>query len=281
MRTHHCNPTLRDRQVLDFCKRGYLMLEAVVPEEINAQARAYLAEHKSHEPALMREAWFVDGVVLNPHAASAVRSLLGRDYGLPLIVCNHRSVCPQPSQGWHRDGGSVYGPAVNYLQVFYYPEDCPPELGPTELLPGSHFLYSHAPWMAHYGAITGTVLSSAPAGSIFITQYNIWHRRSAATGTGIRNLLKYNYWRTTPPTRDWIREPDFDLETADYACDYPTFHREQFREVFDAAEQFAWLCGIHDKFKRVGGQGWPMNADSYKWYDVRERPAFPFKSQET
>ena len=30
-KTHDCPPTLTDRQVLDFCKNGYLMLEAVVP----------------------------------------------------------------------------------------------------------------------------------------------------------------------------------------------------------------------------------------------------------
>ncbi len=28
------------------------------------------------------------------------------------------------------------------LQVFYYPQDVPREMGPTEILPGSHFLYS-------------------------------------------------------------------------------------------------------------------------------------------
>jgi hypothetical protein len=171
----------------------------------------------------------------------------------------------------------MYGPEMNYLQVFYYPEACSAEMGPTELLPGSHFLYSHAPWMAHYGAIAGAVRSTAPAGSIFITQYNIWHRRSAATASGVRNLLKYNYWRTVPPTRDWILDPDFDLETADYSCNYwPTF-REQFRESIDAAEQFWWLCGLHDKYKRIGGQGWPLPADSYKWFDIKERPGYPLK----
>jgi len=81
--------------------------------------------------------------------------------------------------------------------VFYYPQDVPPEMGPTELLPGSHFLYQREKHMAHYDAIKGSVLTAAPAGSIFLTSYNIWHRRGARTEpTSIRNLLKYNYWRT-------------------------------------------------------------------------------------
>jgi hypothetical protein len=76
--------------------------------------------------------------------------------------------------------------------VFYYPEDCSMEMGPTALLPGSHFLFALTPCMGHYGHIRGAVYAAAPAGSIFITVYSIWHRRSASTASGIRNMLKYN-----------------------------------------------------------------------------------------
>ena len=31
---------------------------------------------------------------------------------------------------------------------------------------------------------------------------------------GVRNLLKYQYWRTVEPERDWIIEPDFDFHTS-------------------------------------------------------------------
>ena len=41
MKTYYdCEPTLSDGEVLDLCKRGYIRLEAVVPEEVNARARA-------------------------------------------------------------------------------------------------------------------------------------------------------------------------------------------------------------------------------------------------
>ena len=35
MATYECPPTLTDTQVLEFCKKGFLMLEGVVPDEIN------------------------------------------------------------------------------------------------------------------------------------------------------------------------------------------------------------------------------------------------------
>jgi hypothetical protein len=261
MKTCDCEPTLTDTQVLEFCKKGFLMLEAVVPDEINKRTCEFLDLYPSLEPThILKEDWFSDNVTLNPQAAGAVRSLLGRNFGLPILMSNHRVHCPTGAQNWHRDGGSKYGPQLHYLQVFYYPQDCPVEFGPTELLPGSHFLFSHATYMAHYGSIRGAYKSAAPAGSIFLTVYSIWHRRSASTAKGVRNLLKYNYWRTEPPQRDWIIEPDFDIATADYTLHGPTF-RQQFRDCNDAAEMFFWLCGKSKDFRLMGGQGWPVPAN--------------------
>ena len=114
--------------------------------------------------------------------------------------------------------------------------------------------------MGHYGGIQGSVHAFLPAGSIFLTVYNIWHRRSASTGHGVRNNLKHNYWRTVPPARDWIIEPDFDVAAADYSfggflsTEVPTF-QQQFRDLFDSAEMLLWLRGESDKFRLKGGQG--------------------------
>ena len=61
-----------------------------------------------------------------------------------------------PKQGgWHRDGNYVHNKKLNYVEVFYHPEDVPVEKGPTEVLPGSHHLAS-AP-VGHYGGLKGGV----------------------------------------------------------------------------------------------------------------------------
>ena len=272
MRTYSCEPTLNDTQVIGFCKRGFLMLEGVVPDEINQRTLEFAHEHPTLQlTEILEEEWFVDNVILHPQAAGAMRSLLGEDFRLPNIMYNHRTECPQPAQEWHTDGGSKYGPELHYLQVFYSPQECPREMGPTELLPGSHFLFALRTYMSHYGNIRGSNHAVAPAGSILITAYNIWHRRSASTGTGIRNLLKYNYWRSAPPRRDWIIEPDFDVAHADFSVGgfkslkHPTF-RQQFRDCRDAAGMYAWLCGKYDNFHLMGGQGWPTQPP-HEWLD--------------
>ena len=254
---YDCEPTLTDTQAIEFCKQGFLMLEGVVPDEINRRAFEFLDRNTYYEPTeILEERWFVENVIFNPQAAGAVRSLLGRNFGPPILMSNHRVQCPQPAQNWHRDGGSQHGIELNYLQVFYYPQATPLELGPIEVLPGSHFRYARH--LGHYGSIRGAIRTAAPAGSIFLTVYSIWHRRSASTASGMRNMLKYNYWRMVPPERDWVIEPDFDFATANYGAS---------TDMYDVARMFFWLCGKADEFLSIGGQGWPYASSNANQMD--------------
>ncbi len=254
-------PTLTDSQVLEFCKNGYLLLEGVVPDEINRMTTEYLERNASKEPTgILDEEWFIDGVILNRVAAGAVRSLLGANFHIPILMSNHRVTGPHPvTGGWHVDGNYQWGPELNYLQVFYYPQSTPVEVGPTEVLPGSHLIRNKASFMGHLNVIRGTVSTASPGGSIFLTAYQIWHRRGRSTAATLRNMLKYFYWRTTPSRRDWIVEPDFDFASVSYSPPVGAYV-EQFRGDCKTAEMFLWLCGKHEAYQNLGGQSWPLPA---------------------
>ena len=216
-RTFDCEPTLTDTQVLQFCRDGYLCLQGVVPDEINERTCDYLngdlpinpcfipkgithadleRMRDTHEPSsILLEDWYIEHVLLNRELAGALRSLLGQNVGLPVLVSNHRVECPMPAQGWHQDADHVFGPEINFLEVFYFPQDTPLEMGPTELLPGSH-IHSTSRDINEKG-----VSSEGPAGSFVIHSQSILHRRGESTAKGLRHMLKYSYWRTVPPTR--------------------------------------------------------------------------------
>ena len=146
-RTHFdCEPTLTDSQVLDFTKAGYLKLEGVVPDEVSARCFAWLDEHaaeldpetnpaqRTNEPVgLFEQEWFVDGVLCCPAVVGAVRSLLGADFGLPILLSNHRSYPPQPPQDYHHDGDAPFSHELHQLQVFYMPQATSEDMGPLEL----------------------------------------------------------------------------------------------------------------------------------------------------
>jgi hypothetical protein len=241
-----------------------MVLEAVVPDDVNKKAidrlngdippnPSYIPEGLSNEDMerlrstdsanmLILEDWFVENVLLNSQLAGAVRSLLGKNVGLPVMLSKHSVQCPLPAQGWHHDADSVFGPELNFLEAFYYPQDTPDELGPTEVVPGTHI--GRTPRDNSEGGL----LMAAPAGSFVIHSQSILHRRGESTATGLRHMLKYNYWRSAPPVRDWIVEPDFDFRTAYYGGhDVARF----------VAHMHYWLCGKGDEFRTIGGQAWP------------------------
>ena len=259
--TFECAPTLTNLQVLDFCRNGYLVLEGVVEDDVNQRVTEFLDTYDGSEPSeILAEDWFVEAVLMNPAATGALRSLLGANFHMPVLMSNHRVLCPVGAQQWHVDGNYNFTLELNNLQVFYLPQDTPVELAPTQLLPGSHLLHNKARHMDHYGGIRGQISTSAPAGSIFLTAYHIWHRRGPGSGSGLRNMLKYFYWRTTPPCRDWIVDPGLDFATLNYACPIERL-LEQFRGNVKVAKLFLWLCGYSEAFQNLGGQSWPMPAN--------------------
>ena len=266
-RTFDCDPTLTDSQVLEFCRSGFLMLEGVVAEGYNRMTVEYLNGvlpanpsfvpegltatdleriRASHEPStILLEDWYIENVLLNPQLTGALRSLLGRDVGLPVLVSSHPMECPSPAQGWHHDADHVFGPETNFLEVFYFPQDTPAELGPTEFVPGSHVRSTTVP-----DDTTG-LLAAGPAGSFGIHSQSILHRRAASSAKGMRHMLKYCYWRTTPPVRDWVQEEAFDFQTAHYGG---------HGDARFTAHMFYWLCGKGEQYRLMGGQAWPWTS---------------------
>tara|TARA_B100001750_G_scaffold240946_1_gene251531 strand:+ start:49 stop:957 length:909 start_codon:yes stop_codon:yes gene_type:complete len=266
-RTFDCTPTLNDKDILRFCRDGYLHFEGVVPDEINERTCEYLngkipvnpcyipegmskeelvrIRNTSEPSSILLEDWFIENVLLNPVLSGALRSLLGRHVGLPVLASSHQVQCPEEHQDWHHDLDHIFGPEVNFVEVFYFPQDTPAEMGPTEVIPGSHIRETKKEKNEK------GVLCSGPAGTIGLHSQSILHRRGESTATGLRHMLKYNYWRTIPPTRDWIIEQDFDFRSGDYGG------HQSARYV---AHMFYWLCGKGDKFRIIGGQAWPWRS---------------------
>ena len=258
-------PTIGDSEVLQFCKTGLLTLEAVIPESTNQWVRNYLETGSDDSMAnageLVREDRFAAEVLLHPEVAGVCRALLGAGFQLPDWMANHRLEGPMPVGRWHIDGGSRFERTCELLQVFYLPQTVTPEMGPTLFLPGSHLVPIAREELDHYGHLAGQVSAAAPAGSVFFTAYSIWHRQSEKPAPGVRNLLKWVYWRTQPPRRDWLPEPGFDPARADYSYvnGYFLGSTRKWQSVPRVAEMFTWMCGRGEEFRQAGGSGWPYS----------------------
>lgn len=275
---HNCQPTLDDTQVIAFCRDGYLKLDSVIDNDINRKVINYIEQENTNtEPTpIMQFDWFTDGILKHPQVAGAVRSLLGENFKLPMLVTDHCGPlpyeCPDPGGGWHRDAPCIYN-QLNQVQVFYYPQVVTLEQGPLEILPGSHQIPAKGPMMANYGHVTGALPTVCPAGTVWVMAQPIWHRRLRASAKAtkdyrFRHLFKCSYWRTTTPQRDWKRIEGFDFSKADYMAGQGVLFEQGYTRL-GTARLFCWLLG--EQYNYVGGQSWP---NSGRW-SGDESPTMP------
>ena len=106
MRTHDCEPTLTDFDVLDFCRLGYLMLERVVPNEVNERTCEFLDAGRSTEELLDELAEHVDS-----DAVTAYRDYFDsiRNHGMePMVTLNHYTL-----PLWLHDGKACHNDFEN------------------------------------------------------------------------------------------------------------------------------------------------------------------------
>ena len=125
MATYDCEPTMTDTEVMEFCKQGLLVLEAILPAGTNQRTLEFLdAFYATQPPDLPKRTatiptdlfsldWFWDNVILHPQVTGVLRTLLGRDFKLPSFLSNHRVKCPMPADVpgdtghlWHRDSSA-------------------------------------------------------------------------------------------------------------------------------------------------------------------------------
>ena len=268
-------PTLSDSQVLEFCKTGILELTAVIPDSTNIWVTECIEREVDRDPAaitqnnLLAEERFVREVLLHPEVAGVTRSLLGEQFQLPDWLANHRLDGPAAARPWHVDAGSKFERTLNMLQIFYYPQDAAPDMGPTLFMPGSHLAPIAREELEHFGNLAGQVMTESLAGSVFFTAYSIWHRQPLKKAEGVRNLLKWDSWRTASPRRDWIVDKDFDFGRADYAFenDYFCSAARIHQSVPRIAELFLWLCGRSAELHHHGGASWPYSVSDpdFRW----------------
>ena len=254
-------PTMDDNQVMDFVFTGSVVIEGVVSDALNHQCKALPGGGMSD---FVRTSEFRRGVLLHPEVAGVVRSLLGGNFLVPTTAHHHLYEAPHTGQTWHSDGLTDPGYGVTHLQCYYYPQAVKIEDGPTMVLPGSHYRLVDREAIAHYGDILGQVSLTVPAGTVVLTRYGIWHKAGPKFNSRRRGMVKFSYFRTQPPKRDWVRESD---EIPSYRSTnrhaYVT-EVESYRDRRRCTRTWEWLCGQDETatdFNSVYlfGRGIPLN----------------------
>ncbi|MGL4542356.1 MAG: phytanoyl-CoA dioxygenase family protein [Polymorphobacter sp.] len=217
-------PLLDAQAMAGFVARGFLRLDAVVPDDINA---AFLAEMGTIAPPVAGKSlmWAYFEMMANagvpevaagtplaaayppgsalarlldlPVLAGAVRSLVGID---PVFDHHFLHVTFPPayhaasggenvSQHLHQD--STIDPRRAFdIQIMYYPHDVTRDMGGTRFLPGSHLRQVSEAAIARYQNIRGQQHMVCKAGTLLFIHSGIWHGGGVNHADRTRTMFK-------------------------------------------------------------------------------------------
>jgi hypothetical protein len=241
---------LTDDEVLAFIVRGYHLVEPDLPPGLNEAIRADL-ERLPENPgnAILERVPRLREVYGHPKVCGALISLLGPDMDMNAHRHHHMSPPGSVSQNWHQDGTNVRHHQIRTVLAMYYPQDVTPQMGPTAVVPGSHFRNAPTDRMATYANIKGQVFLTVKAGTIAITHYDIWHAATLNRSPRPRHMLKFLFDRKSEPTApSW----NHDAQAAEIAARrwIPAmvgppigYNSDYYKEWQLRREMWDWLCG--------------------------------------
>src|SRR5688572_19188376 len=158
---------LNDEQVMNFIVRGYHLGRPELPEGFDESIVAALEGLKANPgngilDAVPRLAEFY----ATPEVRGALVSLLGEDYAMHGHRHWHCLEPGAPSQTWHQDATNVRHHQVWTVLAMYYPHDVTAEMGPTVIMPGTHFRNAPTDRLATYVNLKGQEFLTVKAGTV-------------------------------------------------------------------------------------------------------------------
>ncbi|MCJ8330769.1 MAG: phytanoyl-CoA dioxygenase family protein [Lentisphaeria bacterium] len=201
---------LTDNDVAKFICNGYHLIELDLPEGLN-ETIADKLDQLDHNPgdAILSEIEELQDVVNSTQTQGAMISLLGLDYQLNGHRHWHCKPPHSPYMNWHQDGRNRRNKSIDRCLGLYYPRDIRPDMGPTVIVPGTHFRNCPTDRMSHYTNIRGQVPITVKAGTLAITHYDLWHGTAANTSDVSRHMIKFLFNRQSPNTAaTWNHNPD-------------------------------------------------------------------------
>ena len=190
---------LNDVRMGQYLRDGYVMLDTGLPREFHDGLFRKTDEvfEKEGNPGnnLVPRLPDVGRVVGDPAVAGALASILGDDYFMEPHRHCHYNAPGSTGQELHKDSFTRRRHRTRRVLVFYYPQDTTEDMGPTAVVPGSHY------YNTSDGALDGgeEVLVTVNAGAVVIANYDIWHRGTANRSDRPRYMMKFLVARMSEP----------------------------------------------------------------------------------
>lgn len=220
---------LTDAQMREFIVNGYVTVTTALPaqfhEAIYEKTVAVFDKEGNPGNNLVPRIPEIQKVLDDANVKGALTSLLGPDYYMQPHRHPHYNPPGSKGQGMHQDGGKRWSHHTRRLLVFYYPQDTPVALGPTGVVPMSHY----------YSTREGAGISPeqpicGKAGTVAFANYDLWHRAMPNQSEKKRYMMKFLYARMSEP-----QEPTWanvETEWANGTAIGASEHQEMFKHLW-------------------------------------------------
>ncbi|MBO1332700.1 phytanoyl-CoA dioxygenase family protein [Streptomyces sp. VRA16 Mangrove soil] len=192
-----------------FVARGALRLDAVVPPEMNAEARGVLAAGVPDVPygTPLSKAYdqgsFVARLLELPQVAGAVHSLVGPEPTIDHHAVHIREPHGGEAQPLHADAIIDVRPDAFDVQLMYYPQEVTLEMGGTLSVPGSHLRHTNESDTGRYQNLRGQDRLVCPAGTVVFLHHGLWHGGRRNDSDVARYMFKVRFNPQVRQRRLW------------------------------------------------------------------------------
>ena len=188
---------LTDEQMRFYVVNGFISVKTELPPEFHDDIYRRTDDifEKEGNPGnnLLPRLPEIQRVFQDPNVAGALTGLLGADYYMhPHRHC-HCNPPGSDGQRMHMDGWNRRHHHTRWAMAFYYPQPTPIRLGPTGVVPGSHYNNTYNAEASEELPLCGD------AGDVTIVHYDLWHRAMPNSSEGPRYMMKFLFARMQEP----------------------------------------------------------------------------------
>ncbi len=189
---------LNDEQMRHFIVNGYITVKADLPPSFHEAIfqRTVTVFEKEGNPGnnLLPRIPAIQEVFDDATVDGALTSLLGPNYYMHPHRHPHYNSPGSSGQNIHKDSWTRRRHHTRWVMALYYPQDTPEEIGPTGIIPESHY-YNTGP----NGGPENEVALCGEAGTVVIVHYDLWHRAMPNRSDRKRYMMKFLFTRMEEP----------------------------------------------------------------------------------
>ena len=198
---------LTDDQMRGFIRDGFVVvkpgLDEALHQEVWDRTDALFEEEGNPGNNLIARVPAIQRVFDDPAVTGALTGILGPNYFMhPHRHCHYRPP-RSPGQTIHKDSFTKRRHRTRWVLAFYYPQTTTVDMGPTGVIPGSHYynwLRGPIGIRRHVDGLDGEVPLEVEAGTVVLVHYDIWHRGMPNDSDKKRYMIKIMFTRIEEPT---------------------------------------------------------------------------------